>query len=125
MTLQRVSGRISVGTSLRTMTTLVSSFSVSRDWTMPMSRFEDEVSNVTMAFDPGRICPATFDGNFARTTLSEMRCAFTVEGAWDVYRNHVKAAALAARRRITMTTVRPWLFFSVRSIEVAEKVSFP
>ena len=78
-----------------------------------------------MAFDPCRIFPATFDGNFARTSLSEMRCAFTVDGACDVYRSHVKAAAIAAKRRILMTTVRPGFFFSVRSIEAAEKVSFP
>jgi hypothetical protein len=53
-----------------------------------------------------------------------MRCAFTVDGAWDVYRDHVNAAAIVAKRMMPMTTLRPWLFFSVRSIEVAEKVSF-
>ena len=78
-----------------------------------------------MAFDPGRISPATFEGNFARTSLSEMRCAFAVDGAWDAYRSHVKAAAIVAKRRMPTTTDRPWLFFSVRSIELAEKVSFP
>ena len=77
-----------------------------------------------MAFDPSRISPATFDGNFAKTSLSEMRCAFTVDGAWDAYRDHVNAAAIVAKRMMPMTTLRPWLFFSVRSIEVAEKVSF-
>ena len=125
VTLQRVSRRASVGTSLRTITTLVSPSSVSRDWTAPASRFEGAVSNVTMAFDPCRISPATFEGNFARTSLSEMRCAFAVDGAWDAYRSHVKAAAIVAKRRMPTTTDRPWLFFSVRSIELAERVSLP
>jgi hypothetical protein len=49
----------------------------------------------------------------------------TVDGAWDVYRIRVKAAAIAAKRMIPITTVRPGFFFSVRSIKVAGKVSFP
>jgi hypothetical protein len=125
VTLHRVCGCVSSGTSSRTIRTLVSGLLISSDRTTPASRLPGAVSNVTIALDPSRMFRAALELNVARTRRCETRRAFVVDGACAVYRSQVNPAPIVASKRMLITTPCPRRFFVVRSVTAAGKLSFP